>query len=226
MFCEKCGANIGDGSMPCPNCTVATAAPAPVADVVESPVDYGTSAPDNGSFVSRLLQDKKKLGIIGGALVVVIAVIVILIIALSGGAKSKLETYLDFYWNAKGDVEDYLDIRYPEERLDEILEYNDMTLDEYIENYEERQKEEQEELEFDGIKYTFDFISDRKMKSSEIDEYEDDAEEYGYEITEGMVYRVKVIKYVDGDKENTLNYEYEMVKMDGDWYYAGRKSLD
>ncbi len=221
MFCEKCGTAVEDGAVNCHNCGEVFGGVA--ADVVvdngyDASVDAGVSA-GAGDVAKAPINKNKIIGIAAAAVVVIVAVILVLVL-FTGGAKKTLKKYLDIRYNGEGSVKTYISYMYPDEILEEKLEDKDMTEDEFIVELEESLEEYREEMEDDGISYEFEILTEKDMKAKDLRDYNEELEDYGIEASKGKVFKVKVIEYIDGDKEDSWTSEIELVKIGGSWYIS------
>lgn len=221
MFCEKCGTAVEDGAVNCPNCGEVfggVAAAEVVENAYDASVDTGVSV-DAGAVAKAPINKNKIIGIAAAAVVVIVAVILVLVL-FTGGAKKTLKKYLDIRYNAEGSVKSYISYMYPDEILEEKLEDKDMTEDEFIVELEESLEEYKEEMEDEGVSYEFEILTEKDMKAKDLREYNEELEDYGIEASKGKIFKVKVIEYVDGDKEDSWTSEIELVKIGGSWYIS------
>lgn len=225
MFCEKCGTALEDGAAFCSNCgeafgSVVVAPVAPAEPVVDNGYDAGADYNVGADAAAKTPNNKNKIIAIAAAAVVVIVAVVLVLVLCTGGAKKTLNKYLDIRYNAEGSVKSFVSYMYPDEILEERLEDMDMTEDEYIVELEESLEEYKEEMEDEGISYKFEILNEKDMKAKDLRDYNEELEDYGIEASKGKVFKVKVIEYIDGDKEDSNTIEVELVKIGGSWYIA------
>ncbi len=229
MFCGKCGSNIPEGSTTCPVCgsQIGTAVP-PMPDYNPNP--YSGYVPPTPPKKSNKLPI-----IIAAAAVLVIAVALLLYFFVfkgsigNGGAKDIAEMYFEAYY-VTGDADALLDeinddvlqtyFEYCNEEYDVHADYDDQ-LDDFKDavesDYDDEIEYVEEELDDDWTA-DIEIVDCRKVPTSSLDYWEEDFDDAGIEIEEGVVVLVW-INYTNDDGDTYGFYDsLQVFKIDGKWY--------
>ena len=238
-FCTNCGSALEENVKFCTSCgqaveaevapaaPVAEAAPAAVeAPAVETPVEAAPAKSAASFDFKKLLENKKRLAIIGAAVAAV--VILILVLSMGGGSGkaylSQVDAYLDYSIGkaSKSQIENLM----PEEIWLRVQTSQEKPMAELLDYLMEQQ--ESRAQQFAGkygtnIKATYTVIRDwtiSEERQAQISAYL--AQKYGFE--EGCVtdaHKLEMEATIKGsvDEEDDSMTAY-MLKIGGKWYLA------
>lgn len=134
-------------------------------------------------------------------------------------AKEVLNTYLEYVYNANGDVKTYVAILNPDEMLRDYLKEHNMSEDVYIQQAESQLVANKNELNAQGISYKFEITSETAMTAEDIDFYNKGVlADLGIKMSEGMIFIVEITKYVNGEAEKPFTSEHDLIKIGGYWH--------
>lgn len=209
-FCSKCGRELTDSAIGCPNC--------------DATVSNCDNAKDSG---------KKKIlvGAILGA-VVVVALVIVLICTLGGGGYEKaVERYINYYYCDMANEENVRPLA-PESLWDEWAEHEGFkNADEMFEYMTDKLEKELNELDFYEVDVDFEIKYEEELSQRELDELCERLENKyrtNYStFTEGYSFEVEIFGSLSGSREGEpiykdINEEEKLVavKMNGEWYLA------
>ena len=103
MFCEKCGAQLPDGSQFCEQCGAPATAEA--AAVAAASVAQAAAVPAGPSPLKKFFQNKRNVGILAAVLAVIVVAVVVIVIIANQPPKPKTY-YLDDYFTVTIDGAD------------------------------------------------------------------------------------------------------------------------
>ena len=177
-------------------------------------------APQQAPALPQANKGKSKLPLIIG--VVAVVAIVAIVISLIGGSgyKKALENYLEYeFKNDTSNIESLL----PESVWNDLADEWDMDKDEVIDEIIEEMEEEAEWMEEEEVTFEYEVVSYEKLDEDDLDDIKETLEEY-YDIDEDDVgkkaYKAEIeyTEFVDGEEEDSDDFEVCIVKIDGDWY--------
>lgn len=222
-FCANCGNQVMDNAVVCPHCNTRLAAPAPQAPQGATGFDANTIKAKFNDLTKGIDPKIIKFGGIGIAAVVVL-IIVISIIASSGGYKSAVENYVDFYLRCeyknleKLAPKDYWD--YVEEEYDFNVKDKDEVADKYEDMFEERIEEIEDEFG-SNYKIKYKILDDRKLSDKKLKAMKETLKD-NYDIAKKDVtkaYKVELEVSIKGSEdEDEDEMDLWVVKIDGKWY--------
>lgn len=203
MFCGKCGTQIEDGAVSCPNCGVAvTPAPTP-SDII---------APKGKRTIN--FKDPKTLGIIAGAVAVVL-----LVFLLFGGQsyKSAVNNFMEGVFEADGNQ---ILKSIPDELIDQAMEESGMSRKEMASYLGDELGSMFEELDYylDDWSVSHKITGTDKYDSDELAELKEDYKDYyDIKIKDALIVEVEMTVKAAGMEEST-EIEIGVIKIGSSWY--------
>ncbi len=227
--CEKCGKEIMDDAVVCPDCEKSGEKSAPIINTDE----LRKRAEDIGSTIknydyNKLVPEAIKEKVPGkyqkflplGILAVFVLIFVFIISSCTGGYKKPVK-YLEQISN--GNYKN-IDKMAPKDIWEDHLDYYDMTNSERIEAVEEQYEgvlDEQKDKYGDNYKISYDIKEKEKLSNKELSDIRDGLKaNYNVpkkSVKKGYELKVKVVKKGSEDKD-TNTQKLMVVKIDGDWY--------
>ena len=230
MYCNNCGTFLNDGDAFCPNCGAANRTQAAPNQNISRNKPEPVPARPSG------LSKNAKIGIIvGAAAAVVLAIVLILVFALggsnsddrggsgsSGGSgfnspKAVIKKLAEV--EQTHNLQDMVDLCYPDEVLDSILKEYDITKSEYKRII----KEAQEEIDEDNSsseEYTVKVVDSETLDKDELEDLNDwYRDKYGTSrkyISEAQELTVNAVDAYGDEEEDYVT----VVKIDGKWYLS------
>ena len=203
-FCSKCGRELTDSAIGCPNC--------------DATVSNCDNAKDSG---------KKKIlvGAILGA-VVVVALVIVLICTLGGGGYEELvEKYINVEYYQQF-TEDNIRPLAPENMWEDWVGSKDSSVDAMFARWEKNNEEYYEEYNNEyNVNIEYEIVHETELSERELYDICEEIEDYHNmdypEFIEGYTFKLKVTGEIIGpDEIEEVNRTENMaaVKMDGEWY--------
>lgn len=231
-FCTKCGATLDDNATFCTACgskAEATAASTPAgnngsaATAGETPLDQLKQK--SVQMMNNFNSNPKKNTYIGIAVVAVAAIILIVLIAslLGGGYKGALKGYFGAICDKDG--KDYLNATTPSVLQKYFDKEEDIDKDDQIKHAKSVAKSAYSKLEDDfgkDLKISFKIVDKEKADKDDLDDMEEllNAEfddEIKFKL--GAAYNLELELTIKGDddKEDEIDAEAIVMKVNGDW---------
>ncbi len=133
-------------------------------------------------------------------------------------ARETLNTYLEFIYNANGDVKTNVAIVYPDAMLRDYLKQHDMKEEVFIQQLENEFVADKNRLKSEGLSYKFEILSETAMNAEDIKFYNDGLADLGVTVNEGMIFSIEVTEYVNDEVERTFTREHDVIKIGSTWH--------
>ena len=214
-FCNHCGNQVLDEAVICPKCGCPIAETAPVG--VNAPVE--ANAPVGVNAAPAVIQNKKKLFIIGGIALAVIALIVVLVIVIV--SKNSLNGTVKAFVKAVNDrdAEKVVDLLYPEEVMNIAEEEYDDLRDELVEQVEGLFENFDDDYG-DDWEVDFKVKKIKDVKGDDLEEIKEAFEdEYDFKITDAKKITIKM--HIKGEEDSETETETFCVYKCGDGWGIG-----
>lgn len=223
-FCTKCGATLDDNAAFCTTCGAKfdTAAPAAKADENASIIDK-VKANANAEGIKSLSANPNFTKYLGIGVVAVVAIIIlcILISVLSSGWKTPIKKYFKAIEEKDGEI--YMETIH-ETSLKNTKKAYDWTNKEQKEYYDESVESTYDYLEEEygkKLKISYKIIDKEELEDDDLKDYEDLLEdswdEKSLDVSKGYEVDVEVKVKGNDDDDDSIDGEFVVLKVDGDW---------
>ena len=177
-------------------------------------------APQQAPALPQANKGKSKLPLLIGVVAVVALVAVVISLIGGSGYKKALENYLEYeYKNDTSNIESLI----PDSVWEDYADEEDMDKDEVIDLAIENVEDWAEFVEENEWTYEYEIGDYEKIDDGDLDDIKDGLEDM-YDIdpdsvgNKGYVAEVEVTLFVDGEEDDSHDFDAYMVKIDGDWY--------
>lgn len=224
QYCTSCGASMETGSRFCTVCCagVEPVKPATAGKVEEWVTDVTTKVWDTGNGAVKG-KSKKRLYMIGGAVVAMALLIGIGLFALLGGRSAEATVKKYIQASLSGDVKAMLKL-FPEDVIEYAIEEEGYDSDEYDEFCEDGEKtlkkvlDSYEDYVGDDWEYSFesvvlDDVSNKKLRDIQ-EKYED---EFDIKVKDAKTAEVEITIEGEG-AEKSVTQKLALIKIGNSWY--------
>ena len=136
-------------------------------------------------------------------------------------ARETLNTYLEFIYNANGDVKTNIAIVYPDAMLRDYLKQHDMSEEVFIQQLENEFVADKNRLKAGGLSYKFEIKSETAMTAEDIESYNKGLSDLGIKVSEGMTFDIEITEYVNDEVERTFTRGHDAIKIGSTWHIPG-----